>query len=133
MKFSQFTFCNNSKSYLSPFCQFSKANGEPRANSLILGRNCLRYSNGNFLKELNLLLVLFQTVIGYPSEYTDKSKQTTFFNEFKKIILGKAKLSLKWSTYKPTKLLNMNNILAEILWRYKIECRTERAFQKTGT
>ena len=38
------TFCNSTKSYLSPFSKLPKGNRAPHANSVKLRRNCMRYS-----------------------------------------------------------------------------------------
>jgi hypothetical protein len=38
------TFCNSTKSYLSPLSKLTKVNGAPHANSVKLRRNCMLYS-----------------------------------------------------------------------------------------
>ncbi len=74
------TYCNSTKSYLSPFSKLPQGNGTPHANTIKLGRNCMRCSItfANLLKGLKSLLALLPKVICYSYKCINKSKQTNF-------------------------------------------------------
>ena len=83
------TFCNSTKSYLSPFSKLPKGNRAPHANSVKLRRNCMRYSVDfrQFAKRAQITFGAIAKGNLLPFAMCLKSKQT-FWNNFTKVISG---------------------------------------------
>ncbi len=113
------TFCNSTKSCLSPFSKLPKGNGAPHANSVKLRRNCMRYSMNlrQFAKRAQITFGAIAKGNLLPLSICLKSKQT-FFNSFTKVISGS--LCSFWTTdteltFKTFKTMDVT------LYMYKIE------------
>jgi hypothetical protein len=74
------TFCNSTKSYLSPFSKLPQGNGAPHANTRSQeGIACgAPLPFANLLKGLKSLLELLPKVICYSYDCINKSKQSNF-------------------------------------------------------